>query len=96
MRCTGNQMSRRNLLTVGALGGLGLTLADFFQLRQAQAELKQYDFLEAKAQSVIHIYLPGGMAHQESFDPKPYSPIEYRGEMGTTKTNTGEIGRAHV
>ena len=25
----------------------------------------------AKAQSVIHIFLPGGMAHQESFDPKP-------------------------
>jgi hypothetical protein len=31
------------------------------------------------------------MAHQESFDPKPYSPIEYRGEMGTIKTNTGEV-----
>jgi hypothetical protein len=31
------------------------------------------------------------MAHQESFDPKPYAPIEYRGEMGTVKTNTGEV-----
>ena len=39
-----------------------------------------------KPQSVIHIFLPGGMAHQESFDPKPYAPIEYRGEIGTTKT----------
>jgi Protein of unknown function (DUF1501) len=91
MRCLGNQLSRRNLLTVGALGGLGLTLADFFQMRAAQAELKKYDFLEAKAQSVIHIYLPGGMAHQESFDPKPYAPIEYRGDMGTVKTKTGEL-----
>ena len=26
------------------------------------------------------------MAHQDSFDPKPYAPIEYRGEIGTTKT----------
>ena len=80
-----------NFLTVGAVGGLGLTLADFLQLRQAQAEQKHYDFIEAKAESVIHIFLPGGIAHQESFDPKPYSPIEYRGEMGSIKTNTGEV-----
>ncbi|MCH5375112.1 MAG: DUF1501 domain-containing protein, partial [Planctomycetes bacterium] len=44
-----------------------------------------------KAKSVIHVYLPGGMAHQESWDPKPYSPLEYRGEMKPVKTNTGEI-----
>src|SRR5262245_27150793 len=91
MKCAGNRLSRRNVLTVGAIGGLGLTLADFFQLRAARGELKKYDFLDAKAQSVIHIYLPGGMAHQESFDPKPYAPIEYRGELGTVKTNTGEV-----
>ncbi len=77
------------MLTVGAIGGLGLTLSDLFRL-QARADQKNYDFIEAKAQSVIHIFLPGGMAHQESFDPKPYSPIEYRGEMKTVKTNTGE------
>ncbi len=91
MSCQGNRLSRRSLLTVGAVGGLGLTLADFFHLREARGELKKYDFLDAKAQSVIHIYLPGGMAHQESWDPKPFAPIEYRGEMGTVKTNTGEV-----
>src|SRR5438105_15445003 len=91
MKCQGNRLSRRNLLPVGAMGGLGLTLADFFQLRQARRELKKYDFLDAKAQSVIHIYLPGGMAHEESFDPKPFAPIEYRGELATVKTNTGEV-----
>ncbi len=90
MKCHGNALSRRNFLTVGAVGGLGLTLADYLMVRQAQAELVHYDFIEAKAQSCIHIYLPGGMAHQESFDPKPFSPIEYRGEMRTIKTNTGE------
>ena len=31
---------------------------------------------------MIHIFLPGGIAHQETFDPKPFAPIEYRGEMG--------------
>ena len=79
------------MLTVGAIGGLGLTLENYFAMKQAKADTKHYDFIEAKAQSVIHIFLPGGMAHQESFDPKPYSPLEYRGEMGTVKTNTGEI-----
>ncbi len=70
---------------------MGLTLADFLTVRHAQGEQKRYDFLEAKAESVIHIFLPGGIAHQESFDPKPYSPIEYRGELGSIKTNTGEV-----
>ncbi|MCU0871053.1 MAG: DUF1501 domain-containing protein [Pirellulaceae bacterium] len=91
MRCQGNRLSRRNFLTVGAVGGLGLTLANFLELRHAQAQQKHYDFVEAKADSVIHVFLPGGIAHQETFDPKPYSPIEYRGEMGSIKTNTGEV-----
>lgn len=94
MRCLGNPLhrhpiGRRGFLTAGALGGLGLTLPELL-MRQAMAEQKSYDFVEAKAKSVIHIYLPGGMAQQESFDPKPYSPLEYRGELRTIKTNTGE------
>ena len=36
----------------------------------------------APAKSIIHIFLPGGMAHQDSWDPKPLAPIEYRGELG--------------
>ncbi|HEX5104580.1 MAG TPA: DUF1501 domain-containing protein, partial [Pirellulaceae bacterium] len=62
MKCQGNRLSRRNVLTIGAIGGLGLTLADFLQMREARADQKHYDFLDAKAQSVIHIFLPGGMA----------------------------------
>jgi len=42
---------------------------------------------EPKAKSVIHIFLPGGMSAQESFDPKPFNPYEYRGPYGTVKTN---------
>ena len=76
--------TRRAFLHVGVVGGLGLTLADFFRL-EAQADSKP-DGKEGPAKSIIHIFLPGGMAHQESFDPKPYAPIEYRGEMGTVPT----------
>ena len=35
---------------------------------------------------MIHIFLPGGIAHQETFDPKPFAPIEYRGDMGSIAT----------
>jgi hypothetical protein len=81
-----DRMGRRGFLTVGAVSGIGLSLADFFRLQQAKAEQKNYDFIEAKAKSVIHIFLPGGMAQQESFDPKPFSPLEYRGEMKSIPT----------
>jgi uncharacterized protein (DUF1501 family) len=77
--------SRRAFLHVGVIGALGLTLDDFFRL-QARAESKTGEKKEGPAKSIIHIFLPGGMAHQESFDPKPYAPIEYRGEMGTVAT----------
>lgn len=90
--------SRRGFLTVGALAGIGsFTLADFFRLQEARAQQKHYDFIPAKAESVIHIYLPGGIAHQESFDPKPFAPVEYRGDLGMTKTKIpGEVFRETV
>ncbi len=79
------QLSRRGFLQVGALAGTALTLPDLLR-NEAQAELKDYENFQGTAKSIIHIYLPGGMAHQESWDPKPYAPIEYRGEMRQVKT----------
>ena len=78
--------NRRGFLTVGALSSVGLTLADYFRMSEARADQKNYDAIAAKAKSVIHIFLPGGIAHQESFDPKPYAPIEYRGELNVIDT----------
>ena len=72
--------NRREFLFVGLIGSLGLTLADVFKL-QAQPVLGA-----ARAKSVINIFLPGGIAAQESFDPKLLVPIEYRGPLGTVKT----------
>lgn len=82
--------NRRGFLTVGA-AGLGLTLGDFFRIR-AHAEQKNYGPISAKADSVIHIFLPGGIAHQETFDPKPFAPVEYRGELSQVQTKIeGEV-----
>lgn len=86
--CFGSPLDRRMFLHVGMVGGIGLTLPQFFQLQSLQAA----DGAPAakkgpKAESIIHIFLPGGQAHQESWDPKPNAPVEYRGEMAQIKTN---------
>ena len=80
-----NDFSRRGFLQVGLLGGLGLSLPQLLQL-EAQAAQKDYKTREGVAKSVIQIFLPGGMAHQESWDPKPYAPSEYRGPFSTIDT----------
>ncbi len=77
--------TRRDVLRVGWLGGLGLSLGGL--LKAEDAAVKRGSNLAAKAKSVIHIYLNGGFAHMDSFDPKPDAPIEYRGILGTVDTN---------
>ncbi len=84
--CTG-PLDRRTFLKVGAISGLGLTLGDYFALQAATA---QDSVAGPKAESVIFIFMAGGMSHLDTFDPKPYAPIEYRGKLGVTNTNTGE------
>src|SRR5688500_16823380 len=86
--------SRRDFLYVGMVGGLGLSLGNYLGMTGgvARGEIKNYESKEGKAKSVIHIFLPGGMSAQESFDPKPFAPIEYRGPFGTINTKlTGEV-----
>lgn len=82
-----HKLARRDFLYVGFVGGLGLTLDGFLRARTALGDQKHYDSVEGTAKSVIFIFLPGGMAHQESFDPKPYAPVEYRGPLGSIPTN---------
>lgn len=72
-------------MKVGVVGTLGLTLGDYFSMRAAYGAAAP-----AKAESVIFVFLAGGLSHIDSFDPKPYAPIEFRGELGSVTTNTGE------
>src|SRR6266404_9144123 len=83
--------NRREFLYVGLVGSLGLSLGNLFKLQAGSAESKGLSAVKAAAQSVINIYLPGGMAAQESFDPKMLAPIEYRGPLGTVKTKLDGI-----
>lgn len=78
--------SRRDFLQIGFLGGLGLSLGDWFTRRAAFAQASS-----PAAESVILVFLEGGLSHLDSFDPKPYAPIEYRGESGTAATKNGDV-----
>jgi hypothetical protein len=73
-------LSRRSLLRVGALGPLGLTLADYFALRASGRTV------DGKARSVILLWLWGAPSQLDTFDMKPDAPIEYRGPFAPIAT----------
>ena len=87
MGCRGSSVGRRSFLQVGFLGGLGLSLSDYLRMQEVRGDQKFFESKEGPAKSVIYIYLPGGCAHQETWDPKPFAPIEYRGPMSSIETN---------
>lgn len=85
---------RREFLYAGWLGGIGLTMDGLFRL---QAEEPAAPSPEPRAKSVIHIYLQGGFAHMDSFDPKPDAPQEYRGILDSIDTEmTGVRFSSHM
>src|SRR5271163_460776 len=75
-KASSKPLSRRNFLQVGALGALGLTLPEVLR---AQAQAPAADQRRPRAQSVILVYLGGGLSHHDSFDMKPDQPEEIRG-----------------
>jgi len=91
--CQGNHLdlrsgpSRREFLYIGLAGGMGLSLPELFRLKANDVSMPDVASVAAKCDSVIHIYLPGGMAHQESWDPKPFAAPDYRGPFTPIKTS---------
>jgi hypothetical protein len=84
-----DQLSRRGVLRIGALGlGAGaLGLADLYRLDAAQSAPQRH-------KSVIHIFLGGGPPHQDMWEIKTEAPREIRGEFQpiATKVPGIEIG----
>lgn len=83
MTCDG--VKRRDFLKVGALGFTGLTLSSYLRMVNAGGTKPK------GAKSAIFIELPGGPSHMDTFDLKPESPSEYRGEFKPIKTNIDGI-----
>src|SRR6266404_1672872 len=82
---------RREFLYVGLVGSLGLSLGNLFKLQAAAETPSAASPAAGPAKSIINIYLPGGMAAQETFDPKILAPIEYRGPLTSIKTKVDGV-----
>jgi hypothetical protein len=79
--------SRREFLRIGALGLGGMTLPGLLASQAQSAELGK----ALTGKSVVLLFLQGGPAHIEFFDPKMTAPVEIRSITGEVKTKTPGI-----
>jgi len=79
-------LSRRDVLHVGGLGALGLTLPSLLA-QEARAAVPVIRPSGGKAKSCILLFLMGGPPQHSTWDPKPEAPAEVRGEIGPIATN---------
>jgi uncharacterized protein (DUF1501 family) len=82
--------SRRTAITAGAIGLLGLGTNHVTGLRSLAAETGS-PLPGTKPKAVIYIFLSGGLAQHDSFDPKPDAPEGIRGEFKPIPTRTPGI-----
>ncbi|MFT5123759.1 MAG: hypothetical protein ACI9TH_001781 [Kiritimatiellia bacterium] len=73
-------VNRRSFLQAGALAPLGLSLPTLYAAENRSSK-------NARAKSVILIFLGGGISHHDTFDPKPDAVEEIRGKYGTIPTS---------
>ena len=90
--CSG--VTRREMLTIGALGMGGLALPDLLRA-EAQADETQADETQGNVhpgtrgkshKAIIMIYMCGAPPHQDMYDLKPDAPAEIRGEFRPINT----------
>ncbi|MCH2025095.1 MAG: DUF1501 domain-containing protein [Verrucomicrobiales bacterium] len=79
-------LSRRSFLRAGSLGIGGLSLPDLIRAESVSGQ-------GSSAKSIIHIHLDGGPPQMDMIDPKPDSPVEYRGDI---KSIPSEIPGIHL
>ena len=81
------QLHRRELLRVGGLSALGLSLPTLLAARSPAPRAASF----GAAKNVIFLWLQGGPPQHETFDPKPDAPGEIRGEFKPIATNVPGI-----
>jgi Protein of unknown function (DUF1501) len=76
-------MGRREVLRAGAASLFGLGLPELLRARDSSPSPRP-----GKARACIVLFMWGGPAQQDTWDPKPDAPAEYRGEFQTIATRT--------
>jgi hypothetical protein len=79
-------LDRRELLRVGGLSMTGLSLPSLLSSQANAAPSRPASRSFGKAKSCIILYLSGGPAQLDTFDPKPDAPEDIRGEFTTIAT----------
>lgn len=93
---------RREFLRAGSLGLFGLTLSELVAARDAdnlaskvqsapQVDAGQKKSRSGKARSCILLFMWGGPAQQDTWDPKPDAPSDFRGEFQPISTRVPGI-----
>ncbi|MEO2035549.1 MAG: DUF1501 domain-containing protein [Planctomycetaceae bacterium] len=87
----GRNLSRRAVLgsALTAAGSIGLLPGLISDLSAASSST-------AKRRSLILLWQDGGASHFETFDPKPYAPSEYRGELEAISTAVPDVSYCEV
>ncbi len=86
MQPTRSAINRRQLLRIGGIGALGLSLPEFLQASPAGPARRR-----AGERSCIFIVQYGGASHIDSFDPRPDAPADIRGPYKPIATNVPGI-----
>lgn len=73
-------VSRRQFLSIGALGVGGLTLPELLRAEEAAG-------IKSSRKAVINIHLDGGPPQLDTWDPKPQAPAAIRGEFFPINTS---------
>ena len=77
------RLNRRDAVRAGSIGMLGL--GELARLRTATGASGQ------PSRAVIFIFLSGGLAQHESFDPKPDGPLDIRGDFAAISTRSAGV-----
>lgn len=81
------RISRRGLLQIGSLAGLGMELAGVLPADRARAAEQPRSSARPTLKSCIVIFCNGGPSHLDTFDMKPEAPVELRGEFQPISTS---------
>ena len=84
----GSRPSRRSFLRVGGLSTFAFGLPS---LLRSQARAGDQESPPATANSVVLIFLGGGMSHLDTFDLKPEAAAEIRGKYSPIATNVAGL-----
>src|SRR5258708_40046592 len=79
-------ITRREFIQASAIAAAGLSASRF---AYGEESAKAIAKLVPKADAMIHIWLPGGIAQTDTWDPKKYTPFE-RGMKGSELLGTCE------